>query len=171
MNHRPTQILGDLTPGYLRGTVLVACHAEFAMPIPKKSRIRSHALKSAHQIRRERLEQLLEEFATGQSEFGLPESGRYTRFAEKVGTSAKSFSHVRLGRRNVGDALARRLEAAFGKPKNWMDTLDTAPLTVPHEVRSEMAEVLGQLLQRAAAIDAVETHRALLSIIDRRNVP
>ena len=147
------------------------CHVKPTMPPTKKPRIRSHSLKSAHQIRRERLDQLLESFAANASEFGLPESGRYTRFAEKVGTSAKSFSHVRQGRRNVGDALARRLEAAFGKPKNWMDTLDVAHISVPAGLRTEMQEVLGQLLQRAAAIDAVETHRALLSIIDCRNVP
>ena len=134
----------------------------------QKSRIRSHALKSTHQIRRERLEQLLEAFLHDPSEVGLPEVGRYGRFAAKVGTSAKSFSHVRQGRRNIGNDLARRMESAFGKPRNWMDTPD---LEIPASTRTAMQAVLAQLLQRAAEIDAVETHRALLSIIDRRNVP
>jgi plasmid maintenance system antidote protein VapI len=158
-----------MTEGYLVGTfVVLSRHGGLLMVALRKARVRSPALKSTHQIRRERLEQLLAAFAHDPSEVGLPELGRYARFAEKVGTSAKSFSHVRNGRRNIGSDLARRLESAFGRPRNWMDTPD---LEISASARTEMQEVLAQLLLRAAEIDAVETHRALLSIIDRRNVP
>ncbi|HEY2559171.1 MAG TPA: hypothetical protein VGI48_05610 [Caldimonas sp.] len=117
------------------------------------------------------MEELLESFSRESSEFGLPETGRYARFAEKAGTSPKSFSHVRQGRRNIGSTLARRFEAAFGKPRNWMDTPSTPALEVSPPVRDAMQEVLSQLFHRAAEIDPVETHRALLSVVDRRNVP
>jgi hypothetical protein len=137
----------------------------------RSSIVRAPSLKSTHQIRRERLEELLESFSRESSEFGLPETGRYARFAEKAGTSPKSFSHVRQGRRNIGSTLARRFEAAFGKPRNWMDTPSTPALEVSPPVRDAMQEVLSQLFHRAAEIDPVETHRALLSVVDRRNVP
>jgi hypothetical protein len=52
-----------------------------------------------------------------------------------------------------------------------MDTPSTLPLAVSPPILTAMQEVLSQLFHRAAEIDPVETHRALLSVIDRRNVP
>jgi hypothetical protein len=134
-------------------------------------RIRAPALQSASQIRRGNLAILLEEFAGDPREVALPKRGRYSRFAERIGTTGDSFQHVRQGRRAIGHALARRLEVAFGKPTNWMDIAHGTSASTGVEPTEKMRQMLSELLDRAAAVDVVETHRALLAIVAHRAAP
>jgi plasmid maintenance system antidote protein VapI len=136
---------------------------------PKKPRFRvAPRLSSASEIRRANLETLLSEFAQDPQEVGLPEHGRYTRFAERIGTTGKSFSHIRQGRRDIGHAMARRLEEAFGKPRNWLDIAHgSSEKALPPA--TDMRQMLAVLLEQAASVDAVETGRALLAIVARKS--
>jgi hypothetical protein len=42
-------------------------------------------------------------------------------FSARLGLHPKYFGHIKAGRRNVGNPLARAAEDAFGKPIGWMD--------------------------------------------------
>lgn len=69
-----------------------------------------------HEIRRRRLRQILDE--SGERQLTL---------AERAGTNPSVISAIlsnATAKAKMGDDLARRLEAAGGKPAGWMDTLD-----------------------------------------------
>jgi hypothetical protein len=51
----------------------------------------------------------------------LPDRGMLKLFAQKVEVSEKYLSHVKCGRRSLGSATARQIEARCGKPQGWMD--------------------------------------------------
>ena len=111
--------------------------------------------------------ELFHEFSLLPEEREQPELGRRKRFAEKFQTSPRSFGHVWNGRRNIGDELARRLEQAFNKPQNWIDT--------DHELRAQsmnrgvfatpLDEILESLFLQAKKRDPVATHSALLRVL------
>jgi hypothetical protein len=53
----------------------------------------------------------------------MSEYGRLTRFVAKYGLEGKAryFSHLLNSRKNIGEKLARELEAACGLEPGWMD--------------------------------------------------
>ena len=51
----------------------------------------------------------------------LPNRGLLKLFAEKVDVSNVYLSHVKCGRKQIGAAIARKIEAKCGKPHGWMD--------------------------------------------------
>lgn len=50
-----------------------------------------------------------------------PNRGMLKKFAEKVDISDRYLSHVKCGRKQIGAAVARQLEAKCGKPHGWLD--------------------------------------------------
>lgn len=82
----------------------------------------------------------------------LGEFGGPKRLGEKAGTTDTHLTAMSKGRRNVGDELASKLEAATGKQHGWMDIMPgvTAPIdfaslsayetTLIHAVRSALSE-------------------------------
>jgi hypothetical protein len=117
-------------------------------------------------IRRENMLELFHAFSTAHEEQNQPERGRMKRFAEKFDTSPRSFGHVWNGRRNIGDELARRLELAFSKPVNWMDTdHDAASSSAVRSATTPLDEILDSLFLRAKRANPVATHAALLAVV------
>ena len=57
-----------------------------------------------------------------------PRLGLDKKFSERIGLNPKYFGHIKQGRRNVGNALARNVEETFRLPVGWMDVshADTA---------------------------------------------
>lgn len=58
------------------------------------------------------------------------EAGSQDRFGERLGMSKAQVSQI-IGRRpirQIGDDVADRIEAAFKRPHNWLDTCHDAPL-------------------------------------------
>jgi hypothetical protein len=51
----------------------------------------------------------------------FPERGSMTRFATKVDLTPRYLSHIHNGRKQIGHAVARKMEAAFGLPNGWLD--------------------------------------------------
>ena len=51
-----------------------------------------------------------------------PDHGMDRHFAEHIGLNPKYFGHIKNGRRNVGNALAREVERVFGLPIGWLDS-------------------------------------------------
>lgn len=72
-----------------------------------------NAAMDIKEIRRENLKALLAECY-----------GSQKALADKVGTAPAYISQILAenGKRNVGDELARKAEAAFNRPRGWMDT-------------------------------------------------
>ncbi len=70
-------------------------------------------------FRQENFARLFREFREAHSH--LPDRGMFKLFAEKVEVSDRYLSHVRNGRRELGNATVRQIEARLGKPHGWMD--------------------------------------------------
>ena len=70
-------------------------------------------------FRQENFARLFKEFREAHNT--LPDRGMFKKFAEKVEVSDRYLSHVRNGRRELGAATARQIEARLGKPHGWMD--------------------------------------------------
>lgn len=87
--------------------------------------------------RREKLEQLLKEI------------GGPTQAELETGTPRTHFVAMSKGRRGVGDALAAKLEAHFGKPAGWFDQGADSSWPFSEELRKKVlalkAEELIQL--------------------------
>jgi len=50
-----------------------------------------------------------------------PDRGMDKAFAERIELNPKYFGHIKSGRREVGNALARKVEHQFALPVGWMD--------------------------------------------------
>lgn len=76
-------------------------------------------------IRRSNLRTLLDGYVSQ----GLTKA----EFADKLGVTASQLSQVTSARhvRNIGDALARRVESSFGLPKGWMDSIHSDDVDNP----------------------------------------
>ncbi len=68
-------------------------------------------MKSIRDVRRQNLNDLIDR------EF----NGVQTRMAEKLGTQANLVNRWALGKKVIGDRVARKIEAAANKPRNWLD--------------------------------------------------
>lgn len=124
-------------------------------------------------IRLQNYNLLLRMFRDRPDQAGLPAHGLLKRFAEHVSVSPRYLSHINNGRKNIGDALARRLETESGKPFGWMDRvnieseIDAAGAAHQSTVDFYAAEIAGMLakisepdqLRRAfaAAIMAIDS--------------
>lgn len=51
----------------------------------------------------------------------LPNRGMLKSFSERVGVSPVYLSHVKCGRKEIGGAVARKIEAACGHDVGWLD--------------------------------------------------
>lgn len=87
--------------------------------------------RSIYDIRRIRLHQILRELPRG----GQQELAAKAETEPSVISAAKSWKVPY----NMGDDLARRIEAAAGKPPFWMDSLD---------VEGELAALLERVLEQ-----------------------
>jgi hypothetical protein len=117
-------------------------------------------MKTSTEIRFENLEILLSEFAASQVEKDLPLHGRSKRFAAQVDVDAAYLSHIRCGRKNIGDAYARQLEAGSGKPVGWLDH--------DHQVKDitkERAIILENLFHDALGVSPQKVARSLLQVL------
>lgn len=56
-----------------------------------------------------------------------PERGMSKLFAEKLDLNPKYFGLIKQGRRNIGEDIARRIEACMDLPHGWMDVDHTGP--------------------------------------------
>ncbi|MEG8135587.1 helix-turn-helix transcriptional regulator [Escherichia marmotae] len=68
-------------------------------------------MKSIQDVRRQNLKDLIDR------DF----NGVQTRLAEKLETQANLVNRWVLGKKVIGDQVARKIEAAANKPRNWLD--------------------------------------------------
>jgi len=75
-----------------------------------------------YDIRFGNYKKLLAEFEEKEMRNGVAQHGVYKRFAIFVGISPAYISHLNSRIKGIGDQSAAQMEAAFKKPKGWMDT-------------------------------------------------
>ena len=90
--------------------------------------------------RRERLKQL------------LAEEGGPAEVSRIVDTPRSHFSAITNGSRGLGDALAAKLEQAFGKPAGWFDEVRPDPVEVDMDSHPDLAPVRTVRLKLQAGV-------------------
>jgi hypothetical protein len=73
----------------------------------------------AHAFRAQNFRTLYRQFCDANTH--LPQRGLLKLFAEQLELSAKYLSHLNVGRKEIGTATARHIEARCGKPHGWLD--------------------------------------------------
>jgi hypothetical protein len=56
-----------------------------------------------------------------------PRRGMLKQFAQHLKLSERYLSHIKCQRKNIGNSIARTVEAALGLPHGWMDREHDAP--------------------------------------------
>lgn len=100
----------------------------------------------------------------------LPERGMLKLFAERIGFSDRYLSHIKCNRKNIGNNVARTIEAALGLQHGWMDRehdaeanefLQDGPVDEAERMFLEMAKTLYRADPDAA-------RRALMELLRKR---
>lgn len=102
------------------------------------------------EIRKENFDRLLAEF--GQRKASKGERGTLKRFAECYGLDPRHASQMKNGSRDIGDAIARRLEQNH-KPAlrdGWMD-VQHGPGVPQNEVEEEVVEIALSIYRQSPA--------------------
>lgn len=103
---------------------------------------------------------------------GKPVRGALRRFAENTGLPPAYLSHVKTGRKNIGDDMARKLEAVFNKPSCWLDTSHSADnaesACSSRDKRSEFAEKIAELAASVARLYPEETQQLLSAMLAKK---
>lgn len=73
----------------------------------------------AHAFRADNFANLFRQFCDANTH--LPRRGLLKQFAQHLDLSPAYLSHVKVGRKTIGTATARHIEAKCGKPHGWMD--------------------------------------------------
>lgn len=104
-----------------------------------------------HEIRREHLRELTRE------------RGSKAQLAKLSETSPAYISQVlsETTKANVGDDLARRIERAYGKPRGWMDQIDTLESRAAKPAPEPVKEPKRRSVSEDDLVEAVTLLRAL----------
>jgi len=80
---------------------------------------------NSSQIRHKNFQTLFENFIARHP--NQPRRGMLKRFAQQLGLSDRYLSHIKCQRKNIGNNVARAIEAALSLPQGWMDWEHDAP--------------------------------------------
>ncbi len=108
--------------------------------------------------RRARLGQLLDELRNA----GMNES----EVAKELNTSKAHLSAIKRGHKNIGDALAARIETRFGKPEGWMDQQFDAPRVADNAGVRDALLILANALTAAGEIGRMKVAGILGKLCD-----
>jgi len=131
------------------------------------------AMDSA-QIRHSNFKRLFNDFIDKHPE--APQRGMLKAFAQQLNLSDRYLSHIKCGRKNIGNSVARTIEERLKLPHGWMDREhdalnlpidDKEKLFVetalslfraqPSEARDLMLDLLRQRLQTPLPLAATDT--------------
>jgi len=113
----------------------------------------------AHDFRRKHLRELYAEYGTWEKLSGAVNS---------PATHLRNIAETKTGKPNLGAALARKIEAALGKPRGWMDRDDDAPPTRPIETEALLVdfEALPDGLKEHVVMKVAQLRRYVESLPD-----
>jgi hypothetical protein len=119
------------------------------------------------QIRHRNFMALYQRFRDANSH--LPGRGMLKIFAGHLGLSERYLSHLKCGRKNMGNSIARSIETTLGLEHGWMDRIHgNENLTAD----SDEAETL--FLETAKALyrsDPERARKALMDLLRRQLLP
>ncbi|HHW7207359.1 helix-turn-helix transcriptional regulator [Escherichia coli] len=113
-------------------------------------------MKSIQDVRRQNLKELIDR------EF----NGVQTRLAERMETPANLVNRWVLGKKVIGDQVARKIESAANKPRNWLDidrtlTLDSYTPVGPTDIGIIAAHNLERWMRESDDLNSQsKLHRA-----------
>lgn len=113
-------------------------------------------MKSIQDVRRQNLKELIDR------EF----NGVQTRLAERMETPANLVNRWVLGKKVIGDQVARKIESAVNKPRNWLDidrtlTLDSYTPVGPTDIGIVAAHNLERWMRESDDLNSQgKLHRA-----------
>lgn len=113
-------------------------------------------MKSIQDVRRQNLKELIDR------EF----NGVQTRLAERMETPANLVNRWVLGKKIIGDQVARKIETAVNKPRNWLDidrtlTLDSYTPVGPTDIGIVAAHNLERWMRESDDLNSQgKLHRA-----------
>ncbi|EOH6201924.1 TPA: helix-turn-helix transcriptional regulator [Citrobacter farmeri] len=113
-------------------------------------------MKSIQDVRRQNLKELIDR------EF----NGVQTRLAERMETPANLVNRWVLGKKVIGDQVARKIESAANKPRNWLDidrtlTLDSYTPVGPTDIGIVAAHNLERWMRESDDLNSQgKLHRA-----------
>ncbi|AOZ48811.1 helix-turn-helix domain-containing protein [Chromobacterium vaccinii] len=89
--------------------------------------------------------------------------GATAELASKLGIKPNYLSQVKNDKKRVGELLARKIEAAVGKPRGWMDFPGGGDADVPVEPLGELKDVYGIRRDNLMSILAIRGMAAKLA--------
>jgi len=82
-------------------------------------------------------------------------------FSQEIGLNPKYFGHIKNGRRNVGNPLAREVERVFDRPIGWMDAEHTEAAGATRDENEVVAAAL-----RLFRLNPAEARRVLMNALN-----
>lgn len=100
----------------------------------------------------------------------LPARGMLKTFAGHLGMSERYLSHLKCGRKNMGNAVARGIEEALGLTRGWMDRehAESDGLTVDSDEAEKLFLETAKALYRS---DPERARRALMDLLRKQLLP
>lgn len=100
-------------------------------------------------IRLANYKRLLQEFQDSPGQAGLMRHGLIKRFADHAGLSDRYLSHVNNGKKNIGEVIARKMEAGFGKDHGWLDNNHEVVLQSGSDTEKEFIAIVMDLYRES----------------------
>ncbi|EMX0849475.1 helix-turn-helix domain-containing protein [Pluralibacter gergoviae] len=113
-------------------------------------------MKSIQDVRKENINSLIDR------DF----DGVQTRLAERMGTQANLVNRWARGQKAIGDTVARKIEAAANKPRNWLDidhslAQPDLPAAGPSDIEGIAADNLARWMKESDQLSTqAKLHRA-----------
>lgn len=114
---------------------------------------------NSSQIRHKNFNKLFDDYVACHP--NQPRRGMLKQFAQHLKLSERYLSHIKCQRKNIGNSVARTVEAALGLPHGWMDREHEAP-QMPVNDREKLFIETALLLFRAQPDHARELMLDLL---------
>ncbi|SNS86357.1 hypothetical protein SAMN06265795_10815 [Noviherbaspirillum humi] len=112
------------------------------------------------QIRHKNFQKLFDDFINQNA--GLPQRGMLKLFAQRLNLSDRYLSHIKCNRKNIGNAVARAIEAQLQLPRGWMDREHDTLNMMPADEKEKLFVETALTLFRAQPTDARELMLDLL---------
>jgi len=119
------------------------------------------------QIRHQNFMALYQQFREANSH--LPGRGMLKIFAGHLGLSERYLSHLKCGRKNMGNSIARSIEETLSLEHGWMDrTHADESLTADSDEAEKLFLETAKALYRS---DPEHARKALMELLRRRLLP
>jgi hypothetical protein len=100
----------------------------------------------------------------------LPERGMLKMFADHIGFSDRYLSHIKCNRKNIGNNVARNIEASLGLVHGWMDR-EHARAKTQDEDGDEGEKLFLETAKTLYRCDPEAARHAIMNLLRARLLP